>query len=240
MFKKLLLSLLFIAGIATPSYAVFEDDGTDDVAFTTQTISMAPPGGGGGSADVTDTFTGGAAALNTHTADTGQTWAFVGASANTMELDGAGKLINTGPFPDGGYGYQSSFVPSDADYCGELTIDMGGTSSGENSAAVAIRQTASGTDSYIMNWVAGSGYQIRLSNGLTQVGSTYAGDTPNTPMIMRLCVAGTSLTGYVNGVSRITGTNGTISGTGRAGIYSEVVGTGANTYDDFKVYNTAP
>lgn len=191
---------------------------------------------------MTDTFTEGSdTTLASHTSDTGQTWAFVGGSANTMVVVAAtDKLDNDGPFADGGYGYQSSFVPSDADYCTEMVVNMSAVSSGENSVGVAVRQTVSGTDCVFMNWVAGTGWQIRLSNGLTQIGATYNGDTPNSDITIRLCVTGNDYTGYVQGVSRITGTNGTITATGRPGLYSEVAGVGAGTYDNYKVYNTAP
>jgi hypothetical protein len=75
-----------------------------------------------------------------------------------------------------------------------------------------------------------------INNAFTQIGSSVTGVTISANDVIRLEVSGTNLTGKINGVTKITGSDSAVT-TGAPGFY---IGSGSTTsWDNFAADNLA-
>lgn len=117
--------------------------------------------------------------------------------------------------------YYRSETPQSADY--DVQADCSTTQAGNSRSGVVGRcDTAAQTFYYL--YLDSSTGQLTMAKAVagvfTGIGTPYAipSYAHNTPYTIRLNMTGTSLTGYLNGVSRITATDSSISAAGKAGI----------------------
>jgi len=95
----------------------------------------------------------------------------------------------------------------------------------------------SATDLVVLVAQSNTDYQIQWYNGgaWTQIGSTYA-VAPANGDVLEIKAEGTTFKGYINGVERISGTNGSAPASGNGGLY---VYSNSARVDDFEVDNLA-
>ena len=123
--------------------------------------------------------------------------------------------------------YWNANTPADAQYAQAVLVISGGL---PDYAGVLVRQGA--TDFVILDAAENeSAWKIEWYNGglWTQIGSTHS-TIPANGDLGRLEAAGSAFEGFVNGVSRISGSNGSAPASGFTGAY--VFGN-TNGLDDF-------
>ncbi len=123
--------------------------------------------------------------------------------------------------------YYNALTPTAAQYA-LCTIAV--TASGQYTGAT-VRGNA--TDWVCMDANGGTSWQIEWYNGgaFTLIGSAYS-TSPATNDIGKITANGSAFEGFVNGVSRITGSNGSAPATGSGGLY--IYGTSGRA-DNFEV-----
>jgi hypothetical protein len=181
---------------------------------------------------VYDTFTETSnTALVSHTGETGATWATHSSWANASIYAANDWIYGN----DSVYGCAyASGSPASADYSVTCVIEIpSGTNSDRNTGAAGRISTSAKT-----------AYMFRLSGDVWQLWSivedSYSSlgtwtDTISAPATRtaKLEMSGTTITGYVDGVARVSVTNSDISAAGKAGIWvqgnSAETGTGAFT-----------
>lgn len=188
--------------------------------------------------------------LSSHTGALGASWTSVPSQDRTAVITNANRLRKeTG---NGAAQYYASATPPSANYLVEADVHVASLL-GTDAIAVVGRQDVSGTGQtfYIARYVRDSArWELgKVVNGtLTLIGSgTGTGYysqtlTTGTSYRMTLQMNGTAISLLVDGVSRITATDSSISAAGRAGVR---LGTGASTaqtsdsaglhLDDFRV-----
>jgi hypothetical protein len=159
--------------------------------------------------------------LESHTSDSGHTWtrttaiaASSGAPQMYAKTGGAASMLVSGS------GSLAAYISNYATTDAAVWANVGATYINTNSNySVMCRANAGGTSWYQFGLVGTNAFQIyRVSSGtFTQLGSTYT-FAPTLDFEIKLEIIGTSLVGYVDGVSRVTATDSTHS-TGYAGLW---------------------
>lgn len=174
---------------------------------------------------VTDTFTEGSNTnLNAHTPEVGGAWSY---AMGTWTVVGATDIVQLSSGQEFAW---NAAVPPGADYYAEVTGRTGATNATDR-FGVAIRgdgggYAAAGTDCYYA-YIRGDGVLsvLEQTNGVIAAPSGYSGDytitgfSASTDYTLRLEVSGSTITAYIDGVSRATASDSTISAAGRIGIY---------------------
>lgn len=172
---------------------------------------------------VNDTFTEAGSSspdLNTHTGEVGATWTHHPHAnyTSTTILDQSLDEIYTN---SGTTAYYASGTPPSADYCAEgVVVDYSHISA---NAAVTLRMDTTADTMYLFRLNSGTAWEVRkiVSASATTLGtsSTTNLPSPGQSRTMTLCVVGTTLTAYVDGValSGPGGTDSSISAAGKCG-----------------------
>lgn len=173
---------------------------------------------------VTDTFTEGSNTnLNAHTPEVGGAWSY---AMGTWTVVGATDVVQLSSGQEFAW---NSASPPGANYYVEAVgrtvatnaTDRFGVAIGDGGGYAAV-----GTDCYYL-YVTGAGSLVMLeqANGSIAAPSSYSGDytipgfSASTDYTIRLDRNGSTLTGYLDGVARVTATDSTFSANGQAGIY---------------------
>jgi len=157
-----------------------------------------------------DTFTGGAAALETHTSDSGHSW---GATATNFDIDGSGNLVATGQ-----HAVDLVASPASADYYVEVVARTGGATSNDRFGVYCRYDGADvAADDGYLAWITGAdGWQLfDIAAGTpTQLAAGTVTDTvgsfaASTDYTLRLTCEGTTITASINGMTAVenSGTN---------------------------------
>jgi hypothetical protein len=154
--------------------------------------------------------------LNTHTANSGDTWT---KSAGNISLDGSGNAIGVSPNGADFYSvYLSSYSPGGADYTVCVIV---GTGSSEWTYAVG--RATNAQNMYIGGWDGGSNWQLqRISGGSPSSLGSFStglsgGDVPGHELC--LVMSGSSISMTDNGTTRIGPvTDTSLTGAGKPGI----------------------
>lgn len=224
-----LLALIVVFLLAASFAAQVKISGTAKVGGTAKVSATAAAGP---SDFVTDTFTEAGAStqdLNTHTGELGATWTHHPHAnyTSTTILDQTLDEIYT---TQGTTAYFASGTPPSADYCAEGVIVVYSLASAN--ASVAVRMDTTADTMYIFRLNSGTSWDVRkIVAGTATTLPAATTDTTNLPGVgesrtMKLCVVGTTLSAYVDGVqlSTLGGTDSAISAAGKAGIrYSGIV-----------------
>ena len=177
-----------------------------------------------------DNFTDTAATLlNSHTADTGQTWASAPSNSGNMFIYTNGvELQSRG---DGTDSHYSSFVPATAEY--DVTISLSNTASGTLSVVASFRQSTSVDTVYRGFWngygpywelrriVAGSSTTLATAGGNSPVGTTGNLKFEGRDATKKLFWGATEL---------LSNTDNTITAAGRPGVRGGDAGSSRITY----------
>jgi hypothetical protein len=128
-------------------------------------------------------------------------------TASTFEIQSNSLAATAVPNPSGAVFYETSGGTADDDISLDVTL---GASGGAGSTGLAFRQTDG--DNYLIAFINPSGAYRLFSNvagSFTQIGTTYtiAGFNRTTTYTIRVVFSGTSITCYLDGVSRVTGTS---------------------------------
>lgn len=165
---------------------------------------------------VSDTFTDtNGVVLTAHNSDIGMTWA------------GSVMTIQSNQVTFGTFGTAVCFstrVPTSPDYSVQATIVFNGATRAASFGGVTARGSIS--SDYYRAMYDGDAEVWRLqklaSTVVTNLGSTFAmAYVQGASHTVKLTLTGTSLEVFIDGVSRITATDSTHAGIGRAGIYLE-------------------
>jgi len=177
-----------------------------------------------------DTFTGGIQgdALATHTPDTGATWVEDQVAIVLRADAGIGGNPGTNVM---GTNFSSGrahvpTAPANADYEVRCDLTWNNASGWGNKAGVRARVVAGSlADCYEATYDEGTEqWELAKWTGFSRtVLGTPWGDAYSQPVTkaLRFVLSGTSLTLYVDGVSRVTATDSSISAAGYAGLYIE-------------------
>jgi hypothetical protein len=174
-----------------------------------------------GELDTKDTYTGGGPTLGTHTSDNGVAW--TNKSASWPVITAGGALRKPGAT---GYEVYSNAVPPSANYSVEADFTVATTSAG-NLISLAGRIDTGSENYYYLSYNANDpGWNLwKVVNGVAQAvpgGTVYynmslaAGSTTR----VRLEMNGSAISGWINGVRRVWGTDASVTGVGRAGIHA--------------------
>lgn len=167
-------------------------------------------------AALSDTFTGTAGtALESHTADTGETWT-KHTSLGSGTADIRNNQVRGSATPAL---FWSSWTPPAADYYVEITLDVLDTGSPDTPGASGRIDTAANTHYHARYSRISAGAQLFkfVAGTATQLGSTFS-YTPADGDTIRLDMAGTTIRLLINGVERISVTDSAITATGKAGL----------------------
>jgi hypothetical protein len=193
-----------------------------------QTLSAATP-------IITDDFTRGTSAL-------GPSWTVRGGTFSVS----SNKLTYTagtgGTMNDAHY---NAVIPTSADYTVQADVNFNGMSQvSTNYACVVGRRvdfSTNDSNGYLL-CINNNNGELRLSKrvgaGYTNLGSAYTIPSYSTSQTytIKLDMSGTSLTGYLDGVSRVTATDSAFSAAGDAGIAAYTnTATAGRTWDNFIV-----
>jgi hypothetical protein len=174
-----------------------------------------------GELDTTDTYTGGGPTLATHTSDNGVTWSKK--SANWPVITAGGALRKPGAT---GYEIYSNAVPPSANYSVEADFTVA-TTSANNIISLVGRTDPFSENYYYLSYNSGDpGWNLwRTVDNVSQAvagGTSYYNSTlaVGTTTRVRLEMNGTAISGWINGVRRVWGTDSGVTAAGRAGIHA--------------------
>lgn len=187
-----------------------------------------------------DTFTESSdTALASHVGEIGATWNLHPSYSAAATVDAAIDRL----YPTGTTSYYTSGVPSDADYC--VSADYFHASTIAINIGIALRMNTSTDDMYIFRLNNGTSWEVieRLagSNGVLGASSTNSLPSVGNSVNAKMCIAGTAITIYFNGVHDATldrtGTN--ITAAGRAGFRAAGAASSSTGYhlDNFLATN---
>jgi hypothetical protein len=165
---------------------------------------------------VSDTFTESSDTnLDSHVGETGATWASFGPSAT---VDAAKDII----YGTLGYGVRyASGTPASADYSVTCVIEVpsGGTNSLRNSGPAGRVSTSVQTGYFFR--LSASDWQLYkvVSGSFTSLGSWTDSISAPATRTAKLELSGSTITGYVDGTSRVSVTDTSITAAGKAGIW---------------------
>lgn len=174
---------------------------------------------------VYDTLTEGSNTnLNAHTPEVGGAWTYGMGTWTVLEATDVLSLSSGQQFA-----YNAATPPS-ADYWVEVTGRTVATGATDR-FGVLVRgdggdYAAAGTDCYYA-YITGTGLLVMLeqTNGSVAAPASYSGDytisgfSASTDYTLRLEAIGSTITAYLDGVSRATASDSTISAAGQAGVY---------------------
>jgi uncharacterized repeat protein (TIGR01451 family) len=178
----------------------------------------------------TDTFTGTAgAALSSRTGELGATWTNWGAPygvTTTLVLSNEARVRKSGT---GFNYYRASATPASADYAVEADVHVKSLVTGDRVGVVGRFDPAGGGledwyeasyDTSTGQWMLRKAVNQTLSNLTT--GGTPAPQTlsPNQTYRLRLEMIGTSIKLYVDDVLKVSGTDASVTLTGKGGVFS--------------------
>lgn len=163
---------------------------------------------------VNDTFTAADGTnLSAHTGETGATW-----TANTSNaVVASGRVRPTATLFNS---LTASGTPASADYDVEADVYYAGAAAGGGAAGVTGR--ASGKTYYMARYdtTGWQLYYVSNESTFTQIGSTFTQAlTVGQSYRLKLEMRGTAIKLYVDGVERCSGTNGTLTAAGKAGVH---------------------
>lgn len=171
---------------------------------------------------VSDTFTDTATtALTAHTGGTGATWTLAPSATGSMLISNANRVFaNVNPVGNNCDHYASG-IPATADYDVEAVIRRVTNATG--ATGVLGRVSTSATTKYsAFLYFDGQFYLYKNVAGTeTQLGVYNAVTADNTNYTVKLEMRGTAIKAYLDGVLRISATDGAITAAGRAGIESQ-------------------
>jgi hypothetical protein len=178
-----------------------------------------------------DTFSGTAdTALDTHTADTGQSW-ITGVAGFSAALTGSGGVYAN---PASAVQNHNILVvtPPSADYSVEADITFSGSNAQDLGLWVRALSTADTgyrlvTD--IINTPGSTEWQLYsgIAGSYTQIG-IYVGTGPPGPFHAKLSAVGTTITVNIDGTDRIIVTDSNVSAAGNPGIQCVMAGGAAD------------
>lgn len=169
--------------------------------------------------------------LAAHTGATGASWTALASQTSSAVITPTGRLRkgNAAGFSQ----YHTSGVPASANYLVEADVYVASLVTDDAVGLVGRLDVSTGTTYFLARYlVQTSAWQIlRVSGGVgTQVGTQYVQTlTAGSTYRLGLQMSGSTITLTVNGVARVTGTDATITATGRAGVRSGLVGGAALT-----------
>lgn len=168
-----------------------------------------------------DGFNDGAVELSLHTGETGASWTQHSASGTTATVTATTNRVRTAVINLNAI-YYASGVPSSSDYT--VTLPMFVASQPTSGSIGPIARVDTATETYYhfrMNLSGGSGWQLFkfVAGVATQLGSTVLEAITNSnTYVMELVVQGTTITGKVDGVTKVSVTDAAISAIGKAGL----------------------
>jgi len=165
-----------------------------------------------------DSFTGTAGTLlPSHTADSTATWTKLTALPDDLVLTDANRLRENGS--GGGVAY-SSAVPASADYQVGADVVVKSKLVGDAAGVVGRLDTTNANGTYYLaRYRAAQWELVKRVNGVETILGTYADRlVAGTSYRLRLDLQGTAIRVYVDGILRISATDGAISAAGRAGV----------------------
>jgi hypothetical protein len=175
---------------------------------------------------VSDSFTGSnGTLLASHAADTGDAWTLRSGSA---EIQSNKLSSSTQP----SIFTLSALVPASADY--DVSVDITVTDA-QNAIGVTGRHSTSATTFYHFRWLNGNYELYSFVAGSPTLLSTIAGALSVSDVArLRLRMRGTTISGWVNGVQKVSVTDSTITATGVAGFRNNN-NAGDAIYDNYEV-----
>jgi hypothetical protein len=174
-----------------------------------------------GEQDTKDTYTGGGPTLSTHTSDNGVAWSKKSASWPVITAGGA--LRKPGAT---GYEVYSNAVPPSANYSVEADFTVATTITGNLISLVGRMDPASENYYYLSYNANDPGWNLWKT--VNNVSSAVGGGTSfyNSALAVgsttrvRLEMNGTSISGWINGVRQVWGTDAGVAAVGRAGLHA--------------------
>ncbi|HWI30005.1 MAG TPA: LamG domain-containing protein [Microbacterium sp.] len=222
MYRYVVTDLVGNQHIAT-SASVSKVDYAGAVSATAGALSHWRFGEGSATLTSSDSFTGAAGALTSHTGEIGATWTHLAGGSNAR-LSDANRVRRGGPAGTT-IGYTIDYAtatPPSADYSVEADLNVRSVLGGDVVGVAGRINTATNTF-YLARWeqATASWNLIKYTNGtVSSLGSVtgqpalVVGETYR----IRLEMVGSALKLYVNGVLTTQGTDATITAPGRAGI----------------------
>jgi hypothetical protein len=170
---------------------------------------------------VTDSFTMANGGLTSHTGETGATWAKNGAYATTAS---AFSIANNRAYSSGTTSayYYASGTPSTADYAVEGDIYVASLLTG-TSCGIAGRMDTAAATAYVMRYAVSSA-QWQIVKLVANTSTTLASYVPAAPPTVggsthiKLVMAGTTLTGLIDGAAVLSASDASITAAGKAGL----------------------
>ena len=174
-------------------------------------------------------------ALDTHTADTGQSWVRISPTGVMEFTPGAGGFVRAQGAQVSTY--RSSWVPASADYDVQAIIKRNGSGSGY----VVGRAGNSQHTCYLFGYNTAGHYEMYsvVNDAYTPIGTNFTAAVANGDVVdILLQMRGTAIKGFVGGVERISATSSSITAVGSAGI-SGYNGGGTMEFDSMTALDVA-
>lgn len=175
---------------------------------------------------VSDSFTGtNGTQLASHATDTGNVWTL---RTGNLEIQSNKLVSNTHP----SIGTLSALVPASADY--DVSVDVTITNA-QNAIGVTGRHSTSDTTFYHFRWL-NNNYELYLfvSGSPTLLGTVAGALSVSDVVRLRLRMRGSTISGWANGVSKISVTDTTIATAGVPGFRNNN-SAGDASYDNYEV-----
>lgn len=192
---------------------------------------------------VNDTFTDTAGTtLASHIGETGATWTNHPSYPNETIIDSAGRIRNN--YSGHGSTYYSSGVPFSADYIVQTDVTLL-SSAGDYMGILGRMSTSSGTFYWFDYSNIRSKWELlkSVNNIVTSLAenSESFGST-GTTHTLQLSMIGSTISGYSDGVLKVTATDSAISSAGRAGIVNDgiTIDTTGQHQDNFMAFGSVP
>ncbi len=179
---------------------------------------------------VIDTFTDSAKALNSHTGETGATWATQTGSANNAVISDS-NTVRAGIVGTNTYSY-SSGTPGTAEYDVDCDFVTKTTVAASDFTTVWARMSTGAETGYRVYYDPGTpefGLQKVTAGAGTQLDTYSAGLSTSTTYHMKFQVRNAAKKFYIDGTQRLTTSDDTITQVGKAGLGWGGGTTGGNT-----------
>lgn len=190
-------------------------------AFTASFIQMnqanqSSGGGGGRTVFASDNFTAADGTnLAGRTPDLGGTWTDRDSCACEQIYSNA--LSMTASVSK--WSYYVNTAPTSADYDVEATIQQASAGNVTPGIAGRINSSATNDTEFFLYWDGGTSWVLyKFVNGSATSLGTFTGNTPTTPVTIRLSMTGTTIQGIIAGTTQISVTDSSISAKGFPGI----------------------
>lgn len=192
---------------------------------------------------VNDTFTDVVGTiLASHTGETGATWTNHPSYPNETIIDSAGRIRNN--YSGHGSAYYSSGVPFSADYIVQTDVTLL-SSAGDYMGILGRMSMSNGT----FYWFDYSNIRSKweLFKSVNDVVTSLATNSESfgstgTTHTLQLSMIGSTISGYSDGVLKVTATDSAISSAGRAGIVNDgiTIDTTGQHQDNFMAFGSVP